>query len=162
GYVPGTRENGGQYTHAAVWLLQAVARLGRGTQAGELLRMLNPVRHSDTPDNVTRYKVEPYVVAGDIYGRAPHLGRGGWTWYTGSAGWLYQVALGNILGLSLRGGDRLKLSPCVPATRGDRFEIVYRNGRSRYEIVIDNPEGVESGVVRIEVDGHHRQVGDEE
>jgi cyclic beta-1,2-glucan synthetase len=131
--------------------LQAVARLGRGAQAGALLNILNPVRHAETPDQVRKYKVEPYVVAADVYGRPPHVGRGGWTWYTGSAGWLYQVALGDVLGLRRR-GDRLRLSPCIPAA-WDHYEIAYRFGTTLYEIVIDNPEGVERGVVSVEVDG---------
>ena len=106
GYLPGIRENGGQYTHAATWVVLAFARLGRGRTAFELFNLLNPIRHADSPEAVDRYKVEPYVVAADVYGRAPHVGRGGWTWYTGSASWLYRVALEAILGFR-RAGDRL-------------------------------------------------------
>ena len=101
GYVPGIRENGGQYTHAAIWLVQALAGLGRGTEAYSLWRMIAPVSHADTPEAVARYKVEPYVVAADVYGVPPHVGRGGWTWYTGSAAWLYRAAVETILGLTL-------------------------------------------------------------
>ena len=106
GYLPGIRENGGQYTHAATWVVLAFARSGRGRTAFELFNLLNPIRHADSPEAVDRYKVEPYVVAADVYGRAPHVGRGGWTWYTGSASWLYRVALEAILGFR-RAGDRL-------------------------------------------------------
>jgi cyclic beta-1,2-glucan synthetase len=135
GYVPGTRENGGQYTHAAVWLLLAVARSGRRDEVGRLLELLNPIRHASTPGGVARYQVEPYVVAADVYGRAPHVGRGGWTWYTGSAGWFYQVLLDGILGLNRR-GDRLTIAPCLPPG-WDGFEIIYRYGNTCYEIRVE-------------------------
>ena len=92
GYVPGVRENGGQYTHGALWAVLATAQLGDGTRAAELFGLLNPINHARTPDEVERYRVEPYVVAADVYGAPQHLGRGGWTWYTGSAGWMYRVA----------------------------------------------------------------------
>jgi len=151
GYVPGTRENGGQYTHAAVWLVQAVARLGWGDHAGDLLELLEPVRHADSAAGVARYKTEPYAVAGDVYGRPPHVGRGGWSWYTGAAGWLYQVALGEVLGVRRR-GDRLVIDPCLPAAWG-RCEITYRAGAAVYEIVIENPGKVERGVASVTVDG---------
>jgi cyclic beta-1,2-glucan synthetase len=103
GYLPGVRENGGQYTHAAIWLVQALAELGRGREAHALFNLLNPVRHGDTASAVERYRVEPYVVAADVYGVAPHVGRGGWTWYTGSASWLYRVGLESLLGFRRRG-----------------------------------------------------------
>src|SRR5213078_1520648 len=120
-YVPGIRVNGGQYTHAATWVVQATALLGQGTRALELFGLLNPIHHAATPEAVARYKVEPYVVAADVYGQAPHTGRGGWTWYTGSAAWLYRVALEDILGLRLR-GRRLSVNPCVPASWSS-FEV---------------------------------------
>src|SRR5207245_1842554 len=107
------RENGGQYTHAAAWLVQAFALLGQGTRATELFDLLNPILHTASAAGVERYRVEPYVVAGDVYSQAPHTSRGGWTWYTGSAGWLYRVALETILGFQLR-GDKLSLNPCIP------------------------------------------------
>ena len=104
GYVPGIRENGGQYTHAATWVVLATALQGRGDRALELWNLINPVHHATTPAEVQHYKVEPYVVCADVYGAPPHTGRGGWTWYTGSAGWLYRVALEAILGFRLAGG----------------------------------------------------------
>jgi cyclic beta-1,2-glucan synthetase len=102
GYVPGIRENGGQYTHAAIWLVQALAGLGRGGEAHALWQMLSPIAHTDTPEGVAKYKVEPYVVCADVYGMPPHVGRGGWTWYTGSASWLYRAALETLLGFEGR------------------------------------------------------------
>ncbi len=113
GYVAGVRENGGQYTHAALWVVRALAALGRRDRAARLLAMLSPVRHAADPAGVRRYQVEPYVVAADVYGAAPHVGRGGWTWYTGSSGWMYRVALEDILGVR-RQGDRLRVRPCLP------------------------------------------------
>ena len=113
GYVPGIRENGGQYTHAATWVVLATALQGRGDRALELWNLLNPIYHATTPADVEHYKVEPYVVCADVYGAPPHTGRGGWTWYTGSASWLYRVALEAILGFRLA-GDRLRFEPCVP------------------------------------------------
>jgi cellobiose phosphorylase len=151
GYLPGVRENGGQYTHAAVWLAQAVAALGRGGEAKELFDLLNPLRHADTPERVAAYRVEPYVVAADVYGRPPHVGRGGWTWYTGSAAWLYRLGLESLLGLRRR-GDRLRIDPCVPAAWHD-FEIVYRHGSSTYRIRVSNEAGVEHGVAGAWLDG---------
>jgi cyclic beta-1,2-glucan synthetase len=142
GYVPGIRENGGQYTHAATWLVQALARQGRGGDAYALFDLLNPIRHADSPEKAARYLVEPYVVSADIYSTVPHDGRGGWTWYTGSAGWLYQVGLEAILGLS-RQGNRLLLRPCLPPG-WDRVEIGYRHGGTLYQITITNPSGGES------------------
>ncbi len=110
GYVPGIRENGGQYTHASTWVVQAAALLGQGDRAKEYFDLLSPVRHTSTPEQVALYHVEPYVVVADIYGEPPHTGRGGWTWYTGSAAWLYRVALESILGFH-RQGDRLRVDP---------------------------------------------------
>ena len=135
--LPGVRENGGQYTHAAIWSILAFAALGDGDKAGELFSLLNPINHASTRAGVYRYKVEPYVVAADIYAEPPHVGRGGWTWYTGSAGWMYRAGIEWILGVRLR-GTRLYLDPCIPrAWRG--FEITFRYHSSRYEIVVENP-----------------------
>ena len=151
GYVPGVRENGGQYTHAALWAVLAFARLGDGDRAAELFAMLNPVNHARTPDEVNRYRSEPYVVAADIYSRAPHTGRGGWTWYTGSAGWMYRVGIEAILGLSQRHGS-LHVDPCIPRS-WPHYEIVFRAPRAEYRIVVENPEHVNRGVRLIELDG---------
>jgi cellobiose phosphorylase len=151
GYVPGIRENGGQYTHAATWVVLAVALQGRGDRALELWNMLNPIYHANTPSGVQRYKVEPYVVCADVYGVPPHVGRGGWTWYTGSASWLYRVALEAILGLRVT-GDTLRLEPCVP--RGwPGYEIAYRHKSATYRIRVDNPAGTGQGVRSVSVDG---------
>jgi cyclic beta-1,2-glucan synthetase len=151
GYVPGIRENGGQYTHAATWVVQAMALLGQGDVAMELFEMLNPISHAATPDDATRYRIEPYVVAADIYSESPHAGRGGWTWYTGSAGWLYRVALETILGFRLR-GDRLAIDPCIPS-HWKQFEITYRFRSATYQIVLDNPSGRQRGFDVVIVDG---------
>ena len=120
------RENGGQYTHGAIWLAMAFARRGDGDRAVDLLRLLNPVEHAREPESVIRYKVEPYVVAADVYNLEGHVGRGGWTWYTGSSGWLYRVWLEEVLGLKL-GGDRLRFDPVIPAT-WDNLILRYRHG----------------------------------
>jgi cyclic beta-1,2-glucan synthetase len=151
GYVPGIRENGGQYTHAALWVVQAVALSGAGTRAMELLDLLNPVHHSSTPEAIARYRVEPYAVAADVYSEPSHLGRGGWTWYTGSAGWFYQVALETILGLERR-GDTIAFDPCIPAGWRE-FEIRYRHGSATYHIEVKNPHGVVRGVASLTLDG---------
>jgi cyclic beta-1,2-glucan synthetase len=151
GYVPGIRENGGQYTHAAVWLVQALAGLGRGTEAFALWQLLNPITHTDTPAGVTRYRVEPYVVAADVYGLPPHTGRGGWTWYTGSAAWLYRAAIETILGFTLR-GDHLTFDPCIPAIWRE-FDLEYRYHSTIYQCRIENPLGVEKGVAQVWLDG---------
>jgi cyclic beta-1,2-glucan synthetase len=150
GYPPGVRENGGQYTHGAVWAALAFAILGDGDKATELLSMLNPIHHTDSPNGVQRYKVEPYVACADVYSEPPHVGRGGWTWYTGSAGWMYRVALEYILGFRLRGAN-LALDPCIPHD-WPSFEITFRYRSARYEIAIDNPRRVCRGVVSISLD----------
>ncbi len=151
GYVPGVRENGGQYTHAAIWTMIAFSMLGDGERAGELFALLNPINHSSTRAGLHKYKVEPYVAAGDVYAVPPHTGRGGWTWYTGSAGWMYRAALESILGFKLQ-KDRLEINPCVPRWWRE-FEITYRRGRATYRIKIENPLAVSRGVVSVEVDG---------
>jgi cyclic beta-1,2-glucan synthetase len=150
GYPPGLRENGGQYTHAAAWSVIAFAKLGQGDRAAELFAMLNPINHSRTRTGLQQYKVEPYAVAADVYSVAPHVGRGGWTWYTGAAGWLYRAGIESILGFHKQ-GDHLLLSPCIP-NHWRRFEITFRHATARYEIVVENPSGVSQGVVSIVVD----------
>jgi cyclic beta-1,2-glucan synthetase len=151
GYVPGVRENGGQYTHAALWTLIAYAMLGEGDQAGELFALLNPINHASTRAGLHKYKVEPYVAAGDVYAVPPHTGRGGWTWYTGSAGWMYRAGLESILGFKLR-GDRLQMDPCIPRNWRE-FEIIYRRDKTHYRIKVENPIGISRGVARVELDG---------
>ncbi len=151
GYPPGIRENGGQYTHAALWSVMAVAALGEGDKAADLFSLLNPINHARTRSDVHRYKVEPYVVAADIYASAPHIGRGGWTWYTGSAGWMQRAGVESILGLRIRGAV-LHLDPCIPKN-WPQFEMTVRRRSARYEIVVDNPAGVNRGVHFAEVDG---------
>ena len=117
GYPPGIRENGGQYTHAAAWAIMATAAVGAGDDAYDLARMMNPIAHSATPADANLYRVEPYVVAADVYSEAGHVGQGGWTWYTGSAGWLYRACLESILGLRLA-GESLTIEPCIPRGGG--------------------------------------------
>ncbi|HEX5613386.1 MAG TPA: glycosyl transferase, partial [Burkholderiales bacterium] len=151
GYPPGIRENGGQYTHAAAWSVMAFAQLGQGDRAAQLFSLLNPINHSSTRADVQRYKVEPYAVAADVYSVAPHLGRGGWTWYTGSAGWLYRAGLEAILGVR-RAGKFLVIDPCIPKA-WPGFEFVLRHGSARYEIAVQNPHGVHGGVTHAEMDG---------
>jgi len=151
GYPPGIRENGGQYTHAAVWALMAIARQGNGDEAAELFHMLNPINHSRNRTDAERYKTEPYVLDGDVYAQPPHAGRGGWSWYTGSAGWLYRAGLESILGLKRR-GDFFTVSPCVPLS-WDRFGIEWQHHDTHYEIIVLNPNRVWTGVLRAELDG---------
>jgi cyclic beta-1,2-glucan synthetase len=150
GYPPGIRENGGQYTHAALWSIMAFAALGEGEKAAALFALLNPINHTRTRSDVHRYKVEPYVVAADVYGAAPHVGRGGWTWYTGSAGWMQRAGCESILGLYLE-GDVLRLDPCIPKT-WPRFRVTVRFRSAHYNILVENPDGVCRGIVAITVD----------
>jgi cyclic beta-1,2-glucan synthetase len=152
GYPPGIRENGGQYTHAAVWSAWAFAQLGQGNRAVDLFRMLNPIAHGDTSEKAGRYRVEPYVVAADVYSAAPHTGRGGWTWYTGSASWLYRLGIEAILGLK-RTGKSLVIDPCIPNDWTD-YELTYREGETLYIIHVSNPLGVNCGVVQTRLDGN--------
>jgi len=149
-YPPGLRENGGQYTHAALWSTLAFALLGDGDRAGELFSLLNQIHHASTPAAIWRYKVEPYVVCADVYSAPLHIGRGGWTWYTGSAGWMYRTAIEGILGIQLRGAV-LRVCPCIPRA-WPAFEATYRYGSSRYHIAVENPQGVCRGIVRASLD----------
>jgi cyclic beta-1,2-glucan synthetase len=150
-YPPGIRENGGQYTHAAMWSILAFALLGDGDRAGELFSLINPINHASTRTGIHRYKVEPYVACADVYSAVPHIGRGGWTWYTGSAGWMYRTAIEGILGISLR-GKVLRVNPCVPRA-WTSFEFVYRHAASRYLIRVENPRGVSRGIILASLDG---------
>jgi cyclic beta-1,2-glucan synthetase len=174
GYVPGVRENGGQYTHAALWVVRALAELGRRDRAARLLEMLSPVSHTRTPERLATYQVEPYVVAADVYGVAPHVGRGGWTWYTGSSGWMMRVALESVLGVRLERGRVLCVRPCIPAEwpgyeltwrmdDGGMVEIVVTNGaggRVRHARLDGAPVEIADGVARIPLahDGHAHRV----
>jgi cyclic beta-1,2-glucan glucanotransferase len=151
GYVPGIRENGGQYTHAAVWTVIAFTELGDGDKACELFRMLNPIARTSSRASVQRYKVEPYVVAGDVYAEPPQVGRGGWTWYTGAAGWLYRAGLEWILGFRMR-GMTFSIDPCIPRN-WPSYSIDFRYHSATYRIKVDNPSGVSRGVALIELDG---------
>ena len=151
GYPPGVRENGGQYTHGSLWVPFALARLGHGETAIETLRLMNPVEHARQPDATRRYKVEPYVVAADIYALEGREGRGGWTWYTGAAGWMYRTWLEEVLGFRLQ-GNRLRIQPSISREwRG--FSITYRYGSTRYFIEVQNPDGVSFGIARVELNG---------
>jgi cyclic beta-1,2-glucan synthetase len=150
-YPPGVRENGGQYTHAATWLGWAYAALGDGENAARIFRILNPILRTQTAEDSDRYRVEPYVLAGDVYGAAPWVGRGGWTWYTGSAAWAYRLGVEAILGLKKEDGQ-LRIDPCIPpAWKG--FEAWVRVGAEEVHIVVENPNGVSSGVASVTVDG---------
>jgi cyclic beta-1,2-glucan synthetase len=151
GYPPGIRENGGQYTHGAIWSVIALAMLGDGDKAGELFSILNPLNHALTPDAVHRYKVEPYIICADLYSTSPHVGRGGWTWYTGSAGWMYRAGLEWILGFRQQGATLL-IDPCIPRT-WPGFGIAFRYKSTRYDIQVENAGGVCRGIAHAEFDG---------
>jgi cyclic beta-1,2-glucan synthetase len=151
GYVPGVRENGGQYTHAAIWLVMAIARLGSGDEAVELFHLLNPINHARTGGDVDDYKVEPYVLAADVYAHPAHARRGGWTWYTGSASWMYRAGLEAILGLERR-GSTFALNPCIPFT-WPGFTMVLRFRNTKYEITVENPQSRSRGIAEAELDG---------
>uniref|UniRef100_UPI00359431E2 GH36-type glycosyl hydrolase domain-containing protein n=1 Tax=Thiocapsa sp. TaxID=2024551 RepID=UPI00359431E2 len=150
GYVPGVRENGGQYTHAAIWATMAFARLGDAPKAWELFSLINPINHGRSPEDIATYKVEPYVVAADVYGVAPHVGRGGWSWYTGSASWMYRLILESLLGLRLE-VDTLHVAPCLPAD-WDGFSLSYRYRETLYRIAVAKSGDGEGGT-RITLDG---------
>ena len=154
GYVPGVRENGGQYTHSAVWTAMAFAALGDSRRAWELTSMINPVNHARTAQGAAIYKVEPYVVAADVYAVAPHTGRGGWTWYTGSAGWMYRLIVESLLGLRLE-VDRLYITPCLPG-EWSGFSLRYRYRETEYRITVqrsDSEDEAREGVTSVTVDG---------
>jgi cyclic beta-1,2-glucan synthetase len=151
GYVPGIRENGGQYTHAAMWTIMAFAALGDGDKAGQLIQLLNPINRSNSRAGVQRYKVEPYVLAGDAYAEAPHVGRGGWTWYTGSAGWFYRAGSEWILGFRVRGAN-LYIDPCIPKS-WPGYSITFKYHSATYLINVKNPRGICRGVSKVEFDG---------
>ncbi|OGA15571.1 MAG: hypothetical protein A3H32_07345 [Betaproteobacteria bacterium RIFCSPLOWO2_02_FULL_63_19] len=154
GYVPGVRENGGQYTHAAIWTVMAFAALGDSARAWELFGMINPVNHASSESAIATYKVEPYVVAADVYAVAPHTGRGGWTWYTGSAGWMYRLIVESLLGLK-REGDTLRFAPCVPAD-WETFKLHYRHRETVYHIIVF-PTQAADHKTRVTVDGVEQQ-----
>jgi cyclic beta-1,2-glucan synthetase len=138
GYVPGVRENGGQYTHAAIWMVMAFAKLNDRERTFELLSLINPINHGKTPEDIAVYKAEPYVMAADVYGVKPHTGRGGWTWYTGSAGWMYQLITDSFLGIK-REGNKLIIDPRIPAD-WKSFSIKYRLNENTYDIKIEQHE----------------------
>jgi cellobiose phosphorylase len=154
GYVPGVRENGGQYTHGAIWAAMAFADLGDRERAWELTTMINPVNHALTPEGTATYKVEPYVIAADVYALSPHTGRGGWSWYTGSAGWMYRLIVESLLGVALD-GDCLRFAPCVPA-HWTGYTVRYRYRDTVYDIAVRQTQagaGDAIGVTGVTVDG---------
>jgi len=151
GYLPGIRENGGQYTHAAVWTAMAFARLQDAGRAYPLYAMLNPIGKSDSRLSVQRYRVEPYVMPADIYGEPPHTGKGGWTWYTGAAGWYWRIGVEELLGVRVRDGV-LHVKPVVPADWA-AFSVRLRRGRTVYEVEVKNPSRLAQGTWQLEVDG---------
>ncbi len=153
GYVPGVRENGGQYTHAAIWLIMAFAKLGDNKRVWELLDMINPVNHGKTADEIAVYKVEPYVIAADVYANESHAGRGGWTWYTGSAGWMYRLIVESFLGLKQEAG-KLKLAPCIPK-EWESFKIHYRFKTSIYHITVTQKTG--EPAMKVTVNGESQE-----
>jgi cyclic beta-1,2-glucan synthetase len=157
GYPPGVRENGGQYTHAAIWLAMAMARQGDGERAAEILRMLNPIEHAREPESVWRYGVEPYAVAADVYRLPDRTGQGGWSWYTGSAAWMYRAWVEEILGLKLR-GETMQIAPVIPGW-WDGFQMSWRHGEALYEIQVENPDHCVSGVAWVELDGRRIEDG---
>jgi cellobiose phosphorylase len=155
GYIPGVRENGGQYTHAAIWVIMAFAAMGDSTRAWELLSIINPLNHGSTPEEVAIYRAEPYIVAADVYALPPHTGRGGWTWYTGAAGWMYRLFIESLLGLRLD-VDKLRFAPCLPAD-WKSFLMHYRYRDTFYHITVTGTGPDE--VVSVTVDGLVRSDG---
>ena len=151
GYVPGVRENGGQYTHAAIWLVMAFAYLGDRKRTWELLKMINPVNRGNNSEKNEVYKVEPYVMAADVYAEPKHKGRGGWTWYTGSAGWMYQLIIESFIGLQ-RKGDSLSFSPCIPE-EWNSLKINYRFRDTVYRIEFIQPQKGSMSTAKLLVDG---------
>jgi cyclic beta-1,2-glucan synthetase len=157
GYPPGVRENGGQYTHAALWFAMAMARRGDGERTVKMLRMLNPIEQARDPKTVWRYGIEPYVIAADVYRLPGRIGCGGWSWYTGAAAWMYRAWVEEVLGLKVR-GDRMQLNPVIPGW-WEGFSLRYRHGEAIYEIRVENPEGCERGVSWVEMDGQRVRDG---
>ncbi len=151
GYSPGIREIGGQYTHAAAWTIITFASLGDGDRAHEIFAMINPINQTKSNDDLEIYKTEPYAVAADVYSNPQHVGRGGWTWYTGAAGWLHRAALENILGFQ-KDGEFLTIAPCIPPDWKE-CEIIYHYKSATYHIMVENPHNVCVGSVKIEADG---------
>ncbi len=151
GYLPGVRENGGQYTHAATWVIYAFSRLGKGERAWELFNMINPINHARTKNESMTYKVEPYVMAADVYAVYPNEGRGGWTWYTGAAGWMYRIGIDHLLGIKKQGNSIL-LDPCIPQSMNE-YSVRYVYGSSVYNITVKNPGHKNTTVQRITIDG---------
>ena len=151
GYIPGVRENGGQYTHAAAWAIIAFAKLGDGDKAWELFELINPINHTASHRDYSRYKTEPYVMAADVYSAAPHAGRGGWTWYTGAAGWMYRAGIEYILGLQ-KNGEMMIIDPCIPA-KWPEYSLSYTYLSTKYQIKVQNPEMISKGVKRLALDG---------
>ncbi|HJS17595.1 MAG TPA: protein ndvB, partial [Anaerolineales bacterium] len=151
GYPPGIRENGGQYTHAALWAIWAFADLGQGDRAHQLFDLINPIHHADTREKTDQYRVEPYVIAADVYSTSPHNGRGGWTWYTGSASWMYRLGIERLLGIS-RSANHLEIKPCIPSD-WEGYQLNYRFGKTLYHIRIENPHGGNCEVREIRMDG---------
>jgi cyclic beta-1,2-glucan synthetase len=149
GYPPGVRENGGQYTHAALWVAMAFARMGDGKRAVEILQMLNPIEHTRTPEGRDTYRAEPYAIAADVYSLASQPGRAGWTWYTGSAGWMYRVWLEEVLGVRLR-GNRLEIAPTLPA-EWPSYTLTLRYGETEYRIEVEN--GASGEAILLKDDG---------
>lgn len=155
GYPPGVRENGGQYTHGAVWSVMAMAMLDEHPRAWELFRILNPILHGETPEGIERYRVEPYVMSADVYSNPQHVGRGGWTWYTGSGGWMYRLAVETFLGLELH-TDHLTLSPRLPADLWTTFKIHYRFRETFHHIEVRKEGNKADRVIRVIVDGNEQ------
>jgi cyclic beta-1,2-glucan synthetase len=152
GYLPGIRENGGQYTHAAMWAIWAFAELGQGDRVAELFSLINPIHHADTPEKVARYIVEPYVIAADVYSASRYMGRGGWTWYTGSASWMLRLGVEKILGLQ-REGKQLKITPCIPDDWRE-YKIHYRFGSTMYHIHVENPRKAHGSGIKLTLNGN--------
>jgi cyclic beta-1,2-glucan synthetase len=151
GYPPGVRENGGQYTHAALWFAMALARRGEGERAERILRMLNPVERTGNPEAASRYGVEPYVISADVYRLPGRIGQGGWSWYTGSSAWMYRAWVEEVLGLKIQ-GSQMRVDPVIPGWwKG--FSLRYRHGEATYEIQVENPDGRQRGIAYVEMDG---------
>ncbi|MBZ9628038.1 hypothetical protein LB450_07985 [Psychroflexus sp. CAK1W] len=153
GYISGVRENGGQYTHAALWTVKAFAEMGYGEKAVRYLNMINPINHALNQKSANKYMVEPFVVAADVYGEAPLTGKGGWTWYTGSAGWMYRITLESILGLQLN-GDSIMLKPAISESwQKYSIDLVLDGDKTKYSITIENPDGLQTGKLEGHIDG---------